>query len=172
MHKVILAAMILASPAVWAGFENFSTGPVVEEFGPAAVVAAASVPDSATFKIAFDLSEAAKPEKTNTGLESAARLLNMHAKAGLSADDTEVAIVVHGGAAMDLVTDERRGEENPNAVLVAALIDAGVTIQLCGQTAAYRDIEAQDLLPGVSLSVSAMTAHALLQQNGFTLNPF
>ena len=72
----------------------------------------------------------------------------------------------------DLVTDDRYGSENANAGLIAALIDAGVSIQLCGQTAAYRDIAKSDLLPGVGLSLSAMTAHAELQQRGYSLNPF
>jgi len=27
-------------------------------------------------------------------------------------------------------------------------------------------------LPGVTMALSAMTAHALLQQDGYTLNPF
>ena len=96
----------------------------------------------------------------------------MHAAAGVPADRLEVAIVVHGRAAFDLVTDARRGEANANAALVAALIGAGVTIQLCGQTAAYYDISVGDLLPGVQMSLSAMTSHALLQQRGYTLNPF
>ncbi|HBH44411.1 MAG TPA: hypothetical protein DDY28_08390, partial [Hyphomonas atlantica] len=43
---------------------------------------------------------------------------------------------------------------------------------LCGQTAAYRDVTKADLLPGVEMSLSAMTAHAQLQQDGYTLNPF
>ena len=33
-------------------------------------------------------------------------------------------------------------------------------------------ITPDDLIPGVEMSLSAMTAHALLQQNGFTVNPF
>jgi intracellular sulfur oxidation DsrE/DsrF family protein len=56
--------------------------------------------------------------------------------------------------------------------LIGALTDAGVRIILCGQTAAYRDISKDDLLPNVELALSAMTAHAQLQQSGYTLNPF
>lgn len=43
---------------------------------------------------------------------------------------------------------------------------------LCGQSAAASGIERVDLLPGVEMALSAMTAHALLQQDGYTLNPF
>ena len=45
-------------------------------------------------------------------------------------------------------------------------------IILGGQSAAYYEIGVEDLLPGVDMALSAMTAHALLQQDGFTLNPF
>ena len=30
----------------------------------------------------------------------------------------------------------------------------------------------EDLLPGIEVGLSAMTAHALLQQQGYTVNPF
>ena len=64
------------------------------------------------------------------------------------------------------------GAENPNAALVDALIKAGVRIIVCGQSAAGQGVKKTDLLPGVELALSAMTAHALLQQQGYTLNPF
>lgn len=172
-RTLTVAAALLASSGALAGPDAFKPGPVIADFGPNAVVDGATpIPGKAVFRIAFDVSEAADPGSRNRQIETAARVLNMHANAGLSPRRTRVALVVHGGAAMDLVNDEKYGRENANAPLVAALIDAGVSIQLCGQTAAYRGIAADDLLPGVTLSVSAITAHALLQQRGFTLNPF
>ena len=96
----------------------------------------------------------------------------MHAAAGVPAENMEVAIVVHGGAHRDLFTDEARGAPNPNAELIAELVAAGVRIELCGQTAAYYDVTPDKVLPGVTIALSAMTSHALLQQEGFTLNPF
>ena len=96
----------------------------------------------------------------------------MHALAGVPDAYVSVAVVVHGAAAMDLVSEAKRGGPNPNAALIAELVAAGATIQLCGQTAASRGITQDDLLPGVTLALSAMTAHALLQQDGYTLNPF
>lgn len=156
-----------------AGPEDFHAGTVIEDFGQVAEVKAApSLPQGAIFKVAFDVAEAAEAGTVNRRIESAARLINMHAEAGVAPEDTQIAIVVHGGAAMDLVTDHRYGAKNATAGLISALTDAGVSIELCGQTAAYYDIEASDLLPGVRMSVSAMTAHALLQQDGYTLNPF
>jgi intracellular sulfur oxidation DsrE/DsrF family protein len=43
---------------------------------------------------------------------------------------------------------------------------------VCGQSAAFNDVTNEDLLPGVHMALSAMTAHAQLQQEGYTLNPF
>jgi len=41
-----------------------------------------------------------------------------------------------------------------------------------GPSSLYYDVATEDLLPGVKMAVSAMTAHALLQQQGYTVNPF
>jgi len=91
----------------------------------------------------------------------------MHARAGVETDRVQVAVIVHGKAIHDV-----SGIAPDNAELVAALVDHGVKIYVCGQTAAYYDIARSDLLPGVEMALSAMTMHALLQQQGYTLNPF
>ena len=66
----------------------------------------------------------------------------------------------------------RHCQMHGNAELVKVLVDHGVRIYVCGQTAAYYDVAQKDLLPGVELALSAMTMHAVPQQQGFTLNPF
>lgn len=165
------AAFCLALPAL-AGPEDFVGGPRVPSYGKTVPVPDAVLPADARFKVAFDLAAASEGEAVNRNLDSAARLLNMHALAGVPDENVSVAIVVHGPAAMDVINDAKRGSPNPSAGLVAELVAAGASIQLCGQTAASRGITQDDLLPGVTLSLSAMTAHALLQQDGYTLNPF
>lgn len=172
VRYVLVLLGALASMRASAGPDAFAPGPLIEDFGAVAAVEGARVEPDATFRVAFDVSEQAEAGKTSRRLESAARFLNMHAAAGVPARNMSLAIVVHGRAAFDLVTDARRGETNANAPLIVALVEAGVTIELCGQTAVYYDIAADDLLPGVRLSLSAMTSHALLQQRGYTLNPF
>ena len=175
MLKPALTAMtlLLVSGLAYAGPEDFHDGPLITEYGQvAAVPEAMTIPEGAEFKIAFDIAKAAEPGELNRKIASSARLLNMHAEAGLPPEATSIAIVVHGGAHKDLTIDAAYGGENANAGLIAALIDAGVRIELCGQTAAYYGIIKADLLPGVELSLSAMTSHALLQNEGYTLNPF
>ena len=166
------AAAVLVPTIAAADARSFAPGPAIARFGPVAVGRSTTLDPGTTFKVAFDVAEAAERDTLNRHLESAARFLNMHVAAGVPQENIAIAIVVHGGAAMDLVRDDRYGAANASAPLIAALVEAGVRIELCGQTAAYRDIDADDLLPGVALTLSAMTAHALLQQQGYTLNPF
>jgi len=146
----------------------FSTGPVFADFGPVADVGVTMpIPPGTVFRHNFDVAEPAPDGEPNPTLESAARFINMHARAGITPDKVRVAVVVHGSAVND-VADER----SSSARLVAALVDRGVRIIVCGQSAAHYDVATGDLLPGVEMALSAMTAHAVLQQEGFSLNPF
>lgn len=168
LSACLIAVFALTAPAL-AGPESFTTGPAIEAYGPVAPVPeAGELSQDTVLKVAFDTAVAAEPGKLNRTLESAARFLNMHEAAGVPAENISLAVVVHGPAVADLLT----GEENTSAPLIAALAEHRVRIILCGQTAAYRGITQDDLLPEVEMSLSAMTAHALLQQDGYTLNPF
>lgn len=169
--RALIAITLLALPVAHATEGAFTKGPLIAEFGEVARVEAAEpLPANASFKVAFNINQAAdEAGRLNRRLDSAARFLNMHAAAGVPAENIHVAIVVHGPAVRDL-TRADAGEQN--AALVAALQERGARIYVCGQTAASMDIEASELLPGVRMALSAMTAHALLQQQGYTLNPF
>jgi intracellular sulfur oxidation DsrE/DsrF family protein len=168
MRSLFLLFIAMIPCIAHADMSAFTTGPVFEEHGPvAAVETTVAVPADATLRHAFDVGTRAEEGQPNRTLVSAARFINMHARAGVDAERIEVAVVVHGKAIYDV-----SGEAPGSAELVAALIDHGVKIYVCGQTAAYYDITNDDLLPGVELALSAMTMHALLQQEGFTLNPF
>ncbi len=181
MRKSCLVALLpllaLAQPTA-AQMENFKTGPVFEDFGATAPVQMDEpVAKDTLFNIAFDVSTAADPDKINRTIESAARFINMHVAAGVPEENIQLAIVVHGGAAFDLTNQEffaahKDGRENASAAAIAQLQDHGVQFYLCGQSAAAHGITNADLLPGVKMSLSAMTAHALLQQQGYTINPF
>jgi len=181
MRKSYLVALLpllaLAQPAA-AQMENFKTGPVFEDFGATAPVQMDEpIAKDTLFHIAFDVKDAAEPGKLNRTIESAARFINMQVAAGVPEENIHLAIVVHGGASFDLTSQEffaahKDGKENASAAAIAQLQQHGVEFHLCGQSAAAHGISNADLLPGVKMSLSAMTAHALLQQHGFTLNPF
>lgn len=179
-RKIVKSAFVLfvisLLPALSAAAE-FSMGPVIKNYGGVAAVKQ-SVPltGKEQFKIAFDVAEQGKKEKANRRFESLARFLNMQARAGVRPEQIELALVVHGKAGFDLLNDkvfgEKFGAANPNAPLLEELQKHGVRVILCGQSAAYHGIENAQLLPGVEMSLSAMTAHGLLQQQGYTVNPF
>ncbi len=166
-----------AQAGAQAGMEAFHAGPVFADFGKiASVDSQFPIPEGTVFKVILDVSDASKPGALNRTFDSAARFINMHVDAGVPLENISVAVVVHGGAGLDVTQNSfyqaKRESDNPNVALIEALTHEGVQIYLCGQSAAYAGISNTDLLTGVTMARSAMTAHALLQQRGYTLNPF
>jgi intracellular sulfur oxidation DsrE/DsrF family protein len=167
-HLMPLLILTAYASTAWADDGAFTTGPVFTDYGPVADVdTTMPIASDTVFKHTFDVSNPAEAGNPNPTLVSAARFINMHARAGVPSDNIQVAIVVHGQ-----VVKVMADEQSANAELVAALTDKGVRIIVCGQSAAYYDVATDDLLPGVEMALSAMTAHALLQQQDYTLNPF
>ena len=160
-----------------AGEDDFTPGPVFETFGPVAAVSTDfEIPKGVKLKHSFDVSKQAETGELNRTLVSAARFINMHARAGVPIKKINVAVVVHGSAVTDVTNAahyaEVVGGENANAALIDALTSKGVRVIVCGQSAAYYNVGNEDLLPGVEMALSAMTAHAVLQSEGYTINPF
>lgn len=172
-----LAAVTLFLPGMIAHAqtlpEAFVSGPVIEEFGPSAQVEGMiPLAEDIKLKVVFDIADTEERGGVNRQFETVARFLNMHARAGVDSDAIKPAIVVHGGAAQYLVQPGPTEDATDTFRLVFALLQADVPIYLCGQTAAARGLSKDDLIPGVELSLSAMTAHAQLARDGYSLNPF
>lgn len=166
---IICAALAAPIAAQSPSLETFATGPVFEDFGPHAPVEGGEpLPSFSRFAIAFDVATPAETGARNRGLESAARFINMHVAAGVPEDRIQLAVVVHGRATLDLTTREG----NASRPMIEAMLAKGVRFILCGQSAAANGVKKADLIEGVELHLSAMTAHALLQQDGYTVNPF
>jgi intracellular sulfur oxidation DsrE/DsrF family protein len=179
LHRLLILSLLLAAPAMAAERPVPETGPAVEGYGPVYPVPEGSfnLSNDRYYKVSKDLSTSSdSPDQINRGLESAARFLNMQARNGTPRDKLEMAVIVHGGAGKDMLSDEayeaRFGVSNPNSGLLEGLGKAGVRIYLCGQTAAHRGYAPQELNPAVSISLSAMAAHVQLQSEGYTLIPF
>jgi len=174
-----LAAALLSTPTIASDIPSpFIPGSAIPEFGKFAKIDSdMPIPPDTKFKVSFD-STASEAGKENRTLNAAARFVNMHVDAGVDVADIRLTIVVHGSAVFDMASDIAYARKydgttkNPNAAIIAALQKAGVEIVLCGQSAAYHGVAKQEMLPGVKMALSAMTAHALLQQEGYTLNPF
>ena len=170
MKKVtMLALALLASPLAAQDMSAFKTGPVFTQFGPHAPVEGIdTVPGDTEFSVAFDVAKPADEGARNRGFESAARFINMHVAAGVPEDNIRIAVVVHGKAVNDLLA---RGD-NASADMVQIMLEHGVRFIVCGQSAAAHGVTHDEMIPGVEMALSAMTAHALLQQRGYTVNPF
>lgn len=171
-----LVALITAAPALANGPQ---IGPIIKDYGPVFEVPKGSynLDKNTHYKVSMDASATGdSPGDINRHFVSAARFLNMHAKNGIAPDNIDFALVVHGPAGKDLLDDasykERYQQSNPNTRLLEQLGDAGVTIYLCGQSAAYMNLGADEMNPTVTMAVSAMTAHVRLQSEGYTLIPF
>ena len=181
LHIILLSIAFSVSaffPAsALAGPDDFGPRPLIEEFGQIAPVDVdMPIPVGTEFRVAFDLVDQAEAGSLNRGLISAARFLNMHVANGVPAENLHLAVVVHGGAVQDVTNNAHyfsmTGENSANTALIDALRAHGVAVYVCGQSAAYYDVSNDDLHTGVNMALSAMTAHALLQQDGYTLNPF
>lgn len=156
-----------------------STGPIIKDFGK---VWAIENPDfkvdsTKTYKAVFDIMNSPEShEAVNASIETAARFLNMHAQSGVPAENLKVAVVVHNKASKDVISDEayqkKYGTKNPNSELIKALQDAGGQIIFCGQSSVSRGFPKEDLIDGVQLSLSAMTALIQLQDENYRLIKF
>lgn len=154
-------------------------GPVIPDYG---AVWDVDTPDYRTsfeepLKVVFDIMNSPEShEAINASIETAARFLNMHARAGVPLENMHVALVVHNQASKDIMDSEayqeRYGVANPNEQLVKELIDAGVQVIFCGQSSYSRGFPRSQTIDGVELGLSAMTALIQLQNQGYRLVKF
>ena len=159
-----------------ASLNDFKDGPVIKGFGKNAIVASSTVNEDTLLKVAFDVAKGADKGEVNRQFDSLARFINMHVAAGVPIENIQLALVVHGKAGIDLLDNPTYQKahklDNPNKALIEALLANNVRVILCGQSAAVYDISLAQLIKGSEMELSAMTAHALLQNNGYTMNPF
>ncbi|MEM8492407.1 MAG: DsrE family protein [Pseudomonadota bacterium] len=168
----ILVLAFLPAFAAIGGEKDFHAGELIPQFGRIAEVPDAKpLPTDTRLKLAIDIVEGGKEGVINSKFQTAASFLNLQHANGIPADQIDVALVVHGPAHRDLLVNKAYGGANPNAEILAALQEHGVKVFYCGQSAVYRDVTKNDLLPGVEITHSATTTHVLLQQQGYALRP-
>jgi intracellular sulfur oxidation DsrE/DsrF family protein len=171
MRALTIALALLASPA--AAIE----GPVFTGFGSHTPVEHdVAIPKGMVLRHVYDVT-AATPGKRNPGFETAARFINSHVANGMAERDVAVAVVVHGTAINELTKPavyaaRHNGAANTSQAMVEEMLKKGVRFLVCGQAANSMGVKKADLLPGVELAISASSAHAVLQRQGYTLNPF
>ncbi|WP_374529250.1 DsrE family protein [Novosphingobium sp.] len=170
-------ALALAGAAAAQDMSKFTDGPVITGFGKVTPIESdLAIPKKTVFRVILDVGTAAKPGEVNRGLDSAARFLNMHVAHGVPEKNIHIVVVVHGKAGDDLTNDtfyaaRNEGSANATAPLVKQLLAHGVKVYICGQSATAFGISKADLLPGVQMSLSAMSTFAIYEQRGYVLLP-
>lgn len=158
--------------------EVFRPGPAIPEFGKIAKVKSdMEIPVDTVLKVRFDVARQARKDQINTTFDSAARLINLHAAAGVKPENLQIAIVLHGNALMDVTSKtfyglRHDGRDQASLKAVRILHQHKVKFYVCGQSAAHHKITKGELLPVIKVAPSAMTAHAVLAAQGYSLNPF
>ncbi|MFT5756704.1 MAG: intracellular sulfur oxidation DsrE/DsrF family protein [Alteromonadaceae bacterium] len=177
MKTITLIITLLFSSHCLANAASFKDGSILKGYGKHASVKQDLVlNNNAVFKVVFDTSEQGSEDEVNGRVNSVARFFNMHAANGILPENIQLALVVHGKASFDLLNNDnyqaKYSKNNPNDELLSLLLKNKVRIYLCGQSAAYYKIDNTNLHQGVHMALSAMTANAVLQREGYTLNPF
>lgn len=172
--------LITTSFFIFIGFsQEKAAGPIITEFGKVAKIQNPDFKTDTTleFKAVFDVMQSPEnKENLSAYIETAARFLNMHAQAGVASENLKIALVVHNVATKDIITNEayqkRYGVDNPNTDLIKALQAAGGQVIVCGQSIVSRGYSKEELLLGVQVALSAMTALIQLQKDDYNLIKF
>ena len=154
-------------------------GPVITDFGKVWEIPNPEfeVDPAKEYKAVFDIMNSPTDStKLNATIETAARFLNMHAQSGVPLTNLKFVLVVHNKASKDIITNEayyqRFGVKNPNHDLIKALMKAGGQIIFCGQSSYSRGFPKEELIEGVQMSLSAMTALIHFQDEDYRLIKF
>ena len=115
---LLLATPTLAAQAL--GPRHY--GPIIEGYGGVFDVPSVDfiTPTTQDYRAVFDVSLGAdQPDQVNRRIETLARFLNMHGQAGVPIENMHLALVLHGTAGKDALSNaayrERFGVANRNA---------------------------------------------------------
>jgi len=113
--------------------------------------------------------------KVNARLNTAAKILNLYALAGVPAAKVHMVMLFYGSGVNLVLSDaayrHKFGHANPNAGLLSQLRKADVKMVACGQATGHQSIAAADVAPGVTMALSALTAREELQAAGYGTVP-
>ncbi len=175
-HAVALAQT--PTPAPLPGQQM--SGPVIQSTGMSFKVDDVTfvIPAGHTFKALFVINAGGGDSlKINEQVMTIARYVNLHARNGIPGNRVQAAAVFHANGWPALLTDSAfaarfGGKPNPSRRLIEELVQQGAQLVLCGQTAGNRGIRRDELLPGVKVAISAMSATVYLQSQGYQLIPW
>ena len=178
MKKLTFLLLTIGLSASGYAQQKAHKGSVIKNYGETFTVDTPTfkTPINAPYKVVFDIGKSYSSDKMNPLFNTAARFINMHAEAGVPLNQIQVALVIHGSAAFDVLNDKeyqlKFGRTNPNTELLSVLKQNNVQLILCGQTAAHKNLKLSQLSPDIQLALSAMTALVQLQNNDYRLINF
>ncbi len=178
MTRRILLTISVFAALCQTAFAQPTTGPVIDGYGAAFVVDNADVPliEDHEYRVVFEVTGYNQsPGGVNRNLERVARFLNLHAKNGVHPENMHLAVVVHGAALVNALSDDayetRLEMANPNLELAEKLAAAGVEFYVCGQSMGMRGFDHSELAAPFKMATSALTMVHQLQATGYTLQP-
>jgi len=176
MRKILFILCVLSNSSMLA---QTPVNPVIKSYGTIKEVPFATVKadPSLEYNIVIDIMNAApSPEQVNPSLDNVARLLNLHAVAGVPKEKMHVVLAIHNESAFTLVNNEtyqkKYKTDNPNLNLLKELHNAGVTITVCGQSLFKRNIDHATLVPQAEVAVSMLTTITTHQLKGYAVLKF
>lgn len=162
----------------WEKLKAQSTFPVMNagEFsGVISVKDPTEIPDpNQDYKLLFEL-VSNNPDsiikENNESLVEVVRVINLHAASGIPIKRIIPVIVVHGGALNAFTTNEYYNKkfksDNPNIKIIGELQKLGTKIIACGQAMAFKNIQKEDMLPSIKISLTAQTVLTNYQLKGY-----
>lgn len=160
----LLAASISAMPAAYAG-----NAPAQTEARPMVMVE-----KNARYRVVYDIHSDELSAGISRGLYFARGLFEAFRKQGVKASQVDAHLVLHGDAAVMLLTDEPYQTAindpfagNPNAKIVQDLLDLGASVEICHSAMRSKGWKPQDVLPGVSIVHDGYTRLIKLQNDGY-----
>jgi len=129
------------------------------------------------YKVIFDIyTDSPNIDKDNPMLKTVARYLQIHTQYGIPRENLKIAVIIHGVASKNVLSDAAYKKEfkvkNPNTNLIKALKDNDIEIFVCGQSYAGKGYESKDKSPHVKMALSAMTALVWYQTAGYQIINF
>jgi intracellular sulfur oxidation DsrE/DsrF family protein len=153
--------------------------PVIKSYGTINDIPFATVKadPSMDYNIVIDvMTGSGKPDQVNPSLDNVARLLNLHAVAGVPLEKIHVVLSVHNESVFALTNNatyqKRYRVNNPNLKLLEELHQAGVKITVCGQSLVKRNIDYRSLVPQAEVAVSMLTTLTTYQLKGYAVLKF
>lgn len=174
-HLIIFLIMLISSKV----FSQERVFPMVARYGGIFPVQdAAQIPETdMEYKIVVEVATGSeKPEELNFALNNLARLMNLHAQAGVPANRIKVVAAVHGEAAYAVMNNEayrkKYNIDNPNLELLKELKRSGAELYICGQSLFARKIDRSTLATEMKVALSMLTTVSTYQLKGYAYLKF